>query len=307
MPPWKQSAYRLRCNAIVVRMEFDAIGTHWTIEIPEALDPSMVSGVLRDIRARIDAFDLTYSRFRADSLVTHISQRAGTYAFPVDAIPMMALYRQLYDATGGAVTPLIGNVLSDAGYDAAYSLVEKPMRVPKAWDDVMKWDPGACELTVKEPVLLDFGAAGKGYCVDIVAALIASRGISAFVINAGGDVCHRGNGVDDVLRVGLENPMNAAEAIGIATIRNESLCGSAGNRRRWGRFHHTIDPRTLESPKELSAIWVTAPSTMLADGLTTALQFVTPEHLTTFQPFAYAVLNHENQLHTSPHFRAEFF
>jgi thiamine biosynthesis lipoprotein ApbE len=46
---------------------------------------------------------------------------------------------------------------------------------------------------------------------------------------------------------------------------------------------------------------------MLADGLTTALQFVAPEQLEQFTPFAYAALDHENRLATSPGFPAEFF
>jgi FAD:protein FMN transferase len=292
--------------------EFEAIGTHWTLDLPEALDPEVVSGVLREVRERIDRFDQSYSRFRADSIVTAISKAAGTYVLPVDAIPMMAFYRELYQATDGAVTPLIGNVLSDAGYDATYSLVERPMTSPKAWDDVMVWNPATCELTVHEPVLLDFGAAGKGYCVDIVATLLESRGIHSFVVDAGGDVCHRDlsrmyMGGGGGLNVGLENPSDISQAIGVAIIRNQSICGSAGNRRRWGRFHHTIDPRTLQSPTELAAVWVVASSTMLADGLTTALQFVLPGQLERFGAFEYAVLNHHGLLATSSGFPAEFF
>ena len=170
----------------------------------------------------------------------------------------------------------------------------------------MTWNPATCELTVREPVLLDFGAAGKGYCVDLIATLIEFRGIESFVIDAGGDVCHRSS-ERIPLRIGLENPLNASEVIGIATIVNQSVCGSAGNRRRWGRFHHTIDPRTLESPNELSAVWVVASSTMLADGLTTALQFALPEQLASLGAFEFAVLSTENRLHTSPGFPAEFF
>ncbi len=278
----------------------------------ETLNPEMVLSVLRDVRERIEHFDQTYSRFRADSMVTQISQRAGSYMFPIDAIPLMAFYRELYDATNGAVTPLIGNVLSDAGYDAQYSLIEKPMTSPKAWDDVMVWNPAACELTVREPVLLDFGAAGKGYCVDIVANILQTHGIGSFLIDAGGDICHRsGDGSRQSdggrTKIGLENPSDTSQVIGIAIIANQSICGSAGNRRRWGRFHHTIDPRTLESPNELAAVWVVAPSTMLADGVTTALQFTLPEHLACLGTFEYAVLDPRHRVMSSSNFPGEFF
>lgn len=286
--------------------EFDAIGTHWRIDLPETLDAALVSGVLRDIRERIHRFDAVYSRFRSDSLITQVSKASGAYQFPIDAIALFAWYRTLYDATHGLVTPLIGNLLSDAGYDAQYSLIEKPMTSPRSWDDVMTWNARTCTLTVREPVLLDFGAAGKGYGVDLVAELLCNRGIDSYVIDAGGDIAYR-NHERVPLTVGLENPSDVTQAIGSVTLVNQSLCGSAGNRRKWGRFHHTMNPHTLESPNELAAVWVIAENTMIADGLTTALNFASPESLAQIVPFEYAVLSPEMKLLTSPGFQVNFF
>lgn len=286
--------------------EFEAIGTHWSIDLPETLDATTVSSVLICIHERIDAFDRAYSRFRSDSLITQISQSAGRYQFPADASALFAWYRALYDLTAGAVTPLIGNALANAGYDAEYSLIEKPMTSPKAWDAVMRFDPATNTLETSEPILLDFGAAGKGYLIDIVASMLRDAGINSYCINAGGDIAYRSE-TDEPLRIGLENPHDTSEAIGIVTLGNQSICGSAGNRRRWGRFHHTLDPRTLTSPQEIAAVWVIAETTMIADGLTTALNFVAPEMLLAVIPFAYAILGSDGRLSASPNFLAEFF
>jgi len=286
--------------------EFEAIGTHWSIDLPETLDATAVSSVLISIQERIETFDCTYSRFRADSLVTQISQTPGRYQFPSDASALFAWYRLLYNLTNGAVTPLIGNALSNAGYDAQYSLIEKPMTSPKAWDDVMHFDPSTNILETSEPILLDFGAAGKGYLIDIVAAILREAGIESYCVDAGGDIAYRSE-LNEARRIGLENPHDKSEAIGIATICNQSICGSAGNRRRWGRFHHTIDPRTLTSPTEIAAVWVVADSTMIADGLTTALNFVAPETLLPGVPFSFAILGNDGHLSASPNFPAEFF
>lgn len=286
--------------------EFDAIGTHWSIDLPETLDAATVSSVLVGIHGRIETFDQVYSRFRADSLVTQINQAAGRYQLPSDAAALFAWYRLLYSLTNGAVTPLIGNALSDAGYDAEYSLIEKPMTPPKAWDDVMSFDPSTNTLETSEPVLLDFGAAGKGYLVDIIASRLREAGIDSYCIDAGGDIAHRSE-TNEPLRIGLENPHDTSEAIGVATITSQSICGSAGNRRRWGRFHHTLDPRTLTSPTEIAAVWVVAGTTMVADGLTTALNFVAPKTLLSVIPFSYAILGNDGHLSASPNFPAEFF
>lgn len=285
---------------------FDAIGTHWSIDLPETLDAATVSSVLIRIHERIETFDQTYSRFRADSLVTQISQAAGQYVFPSDASALFVWYRVLYDLTNGAVTPLIGNALSDAGYDAEYLLIEKPMTSPKAWDDVMRFDAATNVLETSEPILLDFGAAGKGYLIDIVASMLREAGINSYCIDAGGDIAYRSE-TNEHRRIGLENPHDTSEAVGIATIGNQSICGSAGNRRRWGRFHHTLDPRTLTSPTVIAAVWVIADTTIIADGLTTALNFVSPETLLPIIPFSYAIFGSDGRLSASPNFPAEFF
>lgn len=289
---------------MVHRQEFEAIGTYWCIDFPEQLDAARVEFVLNIIRDRIEIFDKTYSRFRADSTVTAMSEVAGRYELPEDAVPMFALYRKLYDLTSGAVTPLIGRALSDAGYDAMYSLTTKSMTVPKRWDDVMHIEGSAIDLA--EPALLDFGAAGKGYLIDIVSKILEENGIDSYCVDAGGDMRYRSS-VGEVLRVGLENPSNASQIIGVASIVNKSICGSAGNRRAWGAFNHIMDPRLLTSPKYILAVWVVAGSTMIADGLTTALMFVNPETLRSEFDFEYAMVREDFSLVKSANFPGEFF
>ena len=98
---------------------FEAIGAPWRITTPDSLGEDTVSAIL----ARIEDFDHTYSRFRADSLVTKISREAGRWTLPADAAPLLSTYRALYEGTSGAVTPLVGARLENLGYDADYSLV----------------------------------------------------------------------------------------------------------------------------------------------------------------------------------------
>lgn len=200
------------------------------------------------------------------------------------------------------MTPLVGRLLEDAGYDAAYSLEQAaPLVSPPAWDDVM--EVGEKDLCIKEPVLLDFGAAGKGYLIDIVAGILEAHGISEFSIDAGGDIIVRGA----VQRVGLENPLNASEVIGTVDVANQSICGSSGNRRAWGKFHHIMDPRTLASPRHIKALWVVADTTLLADGLSTALFFVEPEALEAKYDFEYTILYPDASFKKSEGFAGEIF
>lgn len=279
---------------------FDAIGTQWiiTAEIPEGIDGEKTK---QDILSRIAIFDKDYSRFRSDSLVSEIAKKAGTYTLPDDAKLMMALYKELYKITDGAFTPLIGQTLSDAGYDAKYSFKPGHIKKTPKWEDALDYKHPILKTSV--PVLLDFGAAGKGYLVDIVSELLLKKGIKIFVVNAGGDIRVCGEKV----RIGLEHPQDTSLAIGVASIANKSICGSAGNRRVWDRYHHIINPHTLTSPKNIIAAWVVADTAMLADGLTTCLYFVSPEELSKHFKFEYMIIFEDNSIESSQSFPAELF
>lgn len=282
---------------------FEAIGTHWSIDLPNTLDSTTRTELENKIRERIADFDHVYSRFRGDSLVSHIAHNAGIHLFPKDADALFAFYKKLYEATDGAVTPLIGNTLIDAGYDATYSL--KPKEVvsrPKKWESILSWQNP--NLTVTQPVMIDVGAAGKGYLVDLVSEIIESYGITEYCVDAGGDIRHKG---PKPLTIGLENPSNIKEIIGVAAIQNQSICGSAGNRRVWDRFNHTINPHTLTSPTSIIATWVIAKDTLTADGLATALFFTSPEKLLPIASFSYCVIKENGEAVRSPNFPAKLF
>ncbi len=288
----------------MTKFEFEAIGTSWKIDIQDDLSKEGEVVLLEKINDRITKFDSDYSRFRSDSLVTKMSKESGEFMLPDDADQMISLYKKMYDVTSGLVTPLIGQVLVDLGYDANYSLLPKKATKPKTWDEVLSWDNP--KLYLSEPTLLDFGACGKGYLVDIVSEIIESEGIKSYCVDAGGDMRYK-NISGEKLKVGLEHPTDTTMVVGVAEILNQSLCGSAGNRRKWADFHHILNPETLNSPKEILAVWTMAENTILADILTTGLFFVSPEELLKHFSFEYLIIYADYSMKKSYGFSAEIF
>lgn len=245
---------------------FDAIGAPWRIDTPDPLGDV----VTRAIADRIERFDSVYSRFREDSFVSRIARHPGEWVFPPDAAPLFDLYRTLYERTDGAMSPLVGERMENLGYDRAYSLraADVAVGVPH-WDDAFQWDGE--RLATSRPVLIDVGAAGKGYLVDLVGEILSDAGIVDYVVDASGDLVHRG---DAPLRVALEHPRDARKAIGVYSLQNAALCASASNRRAWGTgLHHIIDAVTGRPTSRVVATWAMAPSGLVADGLSTALFF----------------------------------
>ncbi|OGL78164.1 hypothetical protein A3J43_01780 [Candidatus Uhrbacteria bacterium RIFCSPHIGHO2_12_FULL_54_23] len=281
---------------------FEAIGTHWQIDIPEDRTSGAYDLLFQEIQRRIETFDRHYSRFRDDSLIAEMARRAGAYSLPDDAAPLLDLYEKLYCLTDGAFTPLIGSVMEEAGYGADYSLKPRTLHAPPRWDEAMEY----CfpRLTMKRPTLLDFGAAGKGHLIDLAGQLLQKNGIQAYTIDVGGDILHRGG---NHLRVGLEHPENPQQVIGVHELKEGSICCSAGNRRAWGNFHHIIDPRTLTSPRHILSVWVSARAAMVADALATCLFLVSPEVLRHSFDFEYGIMYADHSFAQSEGFEAEVF
>ncbi|MDM4761399.1 FAD:protein FMN transferase [Galbitalea sp. SE-J8] len=245
---------------------FEAIGTLWQIDTDAPLAPA----VRQRVTERIAVYDRAWSRFREDSLVARIATAPGSYALPAEAGDLLEVYRALYAATDGAVSPLVGRSLEALGYDRAYSLRPggPPLAAPR-WEDAVAWD--GATLTTVRPTLLDVGAAGKGQLVDLVLDELARAGVTAAIVDAGGDIRRRGSGR---IRVGLEHPGDATRAIGVVGLGDEAICASAGNRRRWGAgLHHVLDATTGLPAARVLATWAIAPTALVADGLATALFF----------------------------------
>ena len=277
---------------------FEAIGTHWLITTDKSLPASLLSAV----HDRIEVFDKTYSRFRKDSLVTKIATQKGTYVFPDDAIPLFDFYRKLYELTNGKVTPLIGGMLEKAGYDAGYSLQPKPQEALPRWENVLTID--GPNVTTTQAITLDVGAAGKGYLVDIICQLLDQAGINEYVVDASGDLRHKGQGM---IKVGLEDPRETGTVIGAINVQNHSLCASAVNRRKWGKYHHIFDPDTKDSTKDISATWVIADSTMVADGIATALFLVDPNVVRKVFNYEFVRMHADGGVDYSPAFEKALF
>jgi thiamine biosynthesis lipoprotein len=259
-------------------IEFESLGTHWFVESP--------AGIAADLEAKIrnelDRVDKTWSRFRGDSLVTEMAKKQGDHKLTSQDRSLLKWYEELYLATNGYITPLIGQTLADAGYDEAYSLKAKQQlaKTPE-WDEVIqRTDSG---ITMKSARLLDVGAAGKGFVIDQVAALFKD---DPYLIDAGGDI--RTQGGPQI--IGLEHPADPSKLIGTFQLENQSICASASNRRAWGEWHHILNPKTSLPVRDVIATWAVADTAMHADGIASALFFVEPEKLASLCSFSYVVM-----------------
>lgn len=208
------------------------------------------------IRAFVEEYERTLSRFRADSLVSRMAcaEAGGDFEFPSWVQPLFAIYDEFYAATHGAFDACVGADLLALGYDNSVQFVpesaanasenssswSKYRRAsPVTWSDISRDDGGGTTLHTSQPVQLDFGAVGKGYFVDLVTQILKDELSDGshldfdFLVNAGGDMRACFGEENSQIKVALENPFDTTQAVGVASIASGALCASSAARRRW--------------------------------------------------------------------------
>ena len=282
-------------------------------------------GVEQRIHAFVEEYERTLSRFREDSLVSRMAcaEHGGDFEFPSWAGSLFAIYDEFYDATRGAFDACIGADLLALGYDNSVQFVPESTvsasensgsvsgswskyrrALPVTWGNISR-DSGSTTLHTNQPMQLDFGAAGKGYFVDLVTNILKdelgddSLSDCDFLVNAGGDMRACFSDEDYQIKVALENPFDTTQAVGVASIASGALCASSAARKRWkvkdancladNAFEsnliatHLINALDGVPSQKLSASWAYIPAktcafpTAYADALATAL-FVSQEN-----------------------------
>ena len=215
--------------------------------------------VQKRIRDFIEEYESVLSRFRADSLVSRMAraEHGGEFEFPAWAQPLFVLYSEFYAATHGAFDACVGADLLALGYSNSVHFIPQSAAgsgknenssidswsnyrraLPVTWADILQ---GGCSTTLctNQPVQLDFGAAGKGYFVDLVTQIIKEElgeelhADFDFLVNAGGDMRACFSEENNQIKVALENPFDTTQAVGVASIASGALCASSSARRRW--------------------------------------------------------------------------
>jgi len=141
--------------------------------------------------AEVKRIESTYSRYRDDTVVSHINRMAGKSAVDVDqetalllnlADDWFRLSGGLFDITSGVLRQVwnFRNGIPPSARAVAAILA----RV--GWDKA-EWDGRHFRL-MREGMEIDFGGIGKEYAVDRAAEILLAEGISSGLVNLGGDV-----------------------------------------------------------------------------------------------------------------------
>ena len=130
---------------------------------------------------------------------------------------------------------------------------------------------------------VDIGGIGKGYAADFAARVMREAGASAGVVAISGDIKTFGRLPDGQRFVfGIQHPRKEnGITIGQLELEDEAI-STAGDYQRYFekngiRYHHILDPQTLQPARLSQSVTIVAPTGVLADGLDTGIFVMGPE------------------------------
>ena len=135
-------------------------------------------------------------------------------------------------------------------------------------------------VTLDPGMKITLGGIAKGYAIDRAIAILAKRGVTRGLVNAGGDMRALGSRVDRPWNIALRNPRDRADHVAILPLSGKTVATSGDYERFFEptkKFHHIVDPRTGYSAKSLISATVVARMALDADALATAIFVLGPE------------------------------
>ncbi len=252
------------------RLEFRAMGC----TMLAVLDVEQHPASLAAVPAWFETWEQTFSRFRADSELSQINQRAGQW-LRVSAAMWEVTHLALVAArwTDGLFSPTILNALEAVGYDRSFdeiTAVAQPIisQPDGQWRAIQRQSLKR-SICLPPNVRLDLSGIVKGWAADRAARKLSVHGPA--LIDAGGDVSISGPRADgSPWPIGVLNPFQSDQPFETLKIERGGVATSGKDYRRWLRDgqwqHHLIDPRTgLPAQTDVLSVTVIAPTTFEAE------------------------------------------
>src|SRR5512139_2839199 len=252
------------------RLEFRAMGCR----MAAVLDTERTAASLKTVPVWFEAWEQTFSRFRADSELSQLNRRAGQWT-RVSASLWEVMHLALVAArwTDGLFSPTILNALEAAGYDRTFDeitagalpIVAQP---DGQWQSIQRQSLKR-SIWLPPNVRLDLSGIVKGWAADRAAKKLGAH--SPAVIDAGGDIAVSGPRADgSPWPVGVSNPFQPDQPFETLKVAQGGVATSGKDYRRWLRAgewqHHLMDPRTgLPARNDVLSVTVIAPSTVEAE------------------------------------------
>ena len=201
---------------------------------------------------------------------------------------------RLGELSNGALDVTVGPLVNLWGFGPEY----RPETVPsnellastraRIGLDKLTFENGMLAKTIPD-LYVDLSTIAKGYGVDLVAEFIEMNGINDYLVEIGGEMRLKGfKHTGELWHVAIEKPLSTERAVHQIIVPKDNAVATSGDYRIYfeadgQRFSHIIDPETGKPiSHKLVSVTVIHPSSMTADGLSTAMMVMGEEKALAF-------------------------
>ena len=221
--------------------------------------------VAKQVRTLLQALEARYSRYRVDSIVSIINQRAGSGVFTEldpETQALLDLAGRLWDASGGLFDITSGPLRQAWDFRADGSA--EPTQIESAlslvgWEHI-EWRASGLRLPT-HGMEIDLGGLAKEYAADGAISLMRNLKVTSALIELAGDVATIGD-EDDATpwRVGIQDPEGPGS---LCTVQlSNAAIATSGNYGRVidyqrKRYCHLLNPKTgwpVAGPSSVSVL-----------------------------------------------------
>ncbi|MBC7191922.1 MAG: FAD:protein FMN transferase [Marinobacter sp.] len=261
-------------------------GTAYHIKVVLPDDPQRLENLSSGIEKTLEQVDASMSTWREDSELSSFNRQDDQS----DWVPVSRnLYRvlerslEISEMTGGAFDITVGPLVNLWGFGPDGRPQDTP---PDEKLEEVLTRTGYQNLSLREnppavkaePVqYLDLSAIAKGFGVDQVAEYLENEGVSAYLVEIGGEIRVNGRKPDDTAwRLAVEQPTAEGRQVNRIVALHKAAMATSGDYRNYyesqgQRYSHTIDPVTGKPiTHSLASVSVITDDCMTADALATA-------------------------------------
>lgn len=261
------------------------MGTLFSITIADKTDHEVESAI-RSAFSEISRIERLLSERIEQSEISQINAAAGIKAVKVsvDTITVLKAGLEVARWSDGAFD------VSWAALRGLYSFDPEAPRFPTRGEikqrlhlinyrDVDIDEKNQTVMLRRKGMRLGVGAIGKGFALDRASEILTSKGISNFMLFAGGQVQVKGKRGSRFWRIGIRHPRHSGY-FGVLEVKAGAISTSGDyenvfieNGKRW---HHIIDPKTGLPVSHTTSVTVISSKGIYADALSTAIFVLGP-------------------------------
>ena len=280
---WRPSALQAKTSLQTVSKTLPLMETLVSMT---ACDPSRMRAeeALEKAFRRVQDLIPVFDRFDADSRLGRLNQTGSLRDVPPQLFEVLETSKYLYHRSTKTFDVTILPLLEEHR-DSVIRTGRPPeiRRVQAILASVgfakIQLDPRTIRFR-HSGVRITLDGIAKGYLVDQAAQTLRRAGVHSALIDAGGDIRAVGSKGPGPWRIGLEDPLGRKKRL-MAFRLADLAVATSGNYEQYfdplARHHHIVSKDLGDSPRRIISATATAPTAMLADGLSTMLFLQTPE------------------------------